>query len=110
MEEEVKCFDCNGKAQLMYEELSLFGGKIRLRDQPYYKCLKCKEEFVTSDQMRQTERELNAFNITKTIVSTGRSLAITIPAEFITYYNIKKGKKVKLFPESRNSFKVKIVG
>lgn len=106
--EKIKCVFCDGEADLKYETIELLGGKVTLKEQPYYKCKKCGNEFITSEQMKETEKQINVFSITRPIVSTGRSLAITIPTDLAKFYKLKKGEKVQLIPESKHSLKVKI--
>jgi len=57
---EIKCHICGGITKLKYESMKLLDGKFILEKQQYYKCVKCKEEFVTAYQMRDTENELNS--------------------------------------------------
>ncbi len=102
------CGFCGGEAELKFSDIKLFGGKIILREQPFFKCKKCKREFTTSDQMRETEKQLNVFSMTRPFVSTGGSLAITIPPDLAKFYNIKKGTKAQLIPESRCMLKVRM--
>lgn len=99
---------CGGATELKSETIKLFGGKIILKQQPYYKCRKCKKEFVTSEQMRETEKQINSFSVTRPIVSTGGSLAITIPTDLAKFYGLKKGKTAQLVPESRSVLKVRM--
>jgi uncharacterized Zn finger protein len=106
--EEIACVFCSEKAKLNYEIIELLGGKVVLKQQPYYKCRKCGKEFVTSRQMRETEKQINSFSVSRQIVSTGRSLAITIPADIAKFYKLKKGKNVQLIPESQQMLKIKI--
>ncbi|PIN98503.1 MAG: hypothetical protein COT90_03955 [Candidatus Diapherotrites archaeon CG10_big_fil_rev_8_21_14_0_10_31_34] len=106
--EKVDCGFCGGKTELKFETLELLDGKVILKQQPYYKCKKCRKEFVSSEQMRETEKEINSFNVLRPIISTGRSLAITVPADLAKFYNLKKGENVRLIPESRHLLKVKI--
>lgn len=108
MGEKIKCVFCGGIAEIKFENIELLSGKVVLRQQPYFKCMECKREFVTSEQMRETEKQINVFSITKPIVSTGRSLAITIPKELAKFFDLKRGGKVQLIPESRHLLKVKI--
>ncbi|MFH1544822.1 MAG: AbrB/MazE/SpoVT family DNA-binding domain-containing protein [archaeon] len=105
---EMKCVFCEGKAELKHETIELSDGKIALREQPYYKCMKCKKEFVSSEQMEETEKRINLFSFIRPIISTGRSLAITIPADLAKFYELRRGEKVRLIPESRRLLKVKI--
>lgn len=109
MEKEgMKCVFCEGKTTIGCENIELLDGKIVLKQQPYYKCLKCKKEFVSSEQMKETEKQINSFCVSRPIVSTGRSLAITIPTDLAKFYNLKKGEKVQLIPENRQMLKVKV--
>ncbi len=105
---EVRCVFCGGNAELKYEEIKLLDGKVILKEQPFYKCRKCKKEFITSQQMRETEAQLNTFSVTRPVVSTGRSLAVTIPTDLTKFYKLKKGEKVQLIPESKHILKIKI--
>jgi len=109
MEKEITCHLCNGKALLQFEELELDDGEITIKDSPFYKCSKCKEEFSTSKQMHELSEQINTkFVFSRPIINAGRSLAITIPADIVQYYKLKKGEKIKLIPESRNEIKLKI--
>ena len=59
MEKEIECHLCKGKAVLKFEDLKLGKGKITIKDSPYYRCSKCKQEYVTGKQMKETERQIN---------------------------------------------------
>lgn len=106
--EEMNCMFCEGNVELKHETIKLLGGKVILKDQPYYRCRKCRKEFVSSEQMGQTEKEVNTFSISRLIVSTGRSLAITLPKDIAEFYGLKKGEKVHLIPESKHVLKVRV--
>jgi len=104
---EITCHLCKGKASLEYETLSLNNGKITIRDSPYYKCGKCKEEFSTSEQMQDLSEQINSgFAFSRPLIQAGRSLAITIPKDLIESYNLKKGKSIRLVPESRKKIEL----
>jgi len=103
MEKEIKCHLCKGRALLHFEELSLDNGKIIIKNSPYYKCGNCREEFATSEQMQELSEEINKkFSFLRPIINAGRSLAITLPKDLINYYRLKKGKSIRIVPESRN--------
>ena len=109
MEKEIKCHLCEGKAVLKFEELKLDNGRITIKDSPYYKCLKCKEEFATSEQMHELSNEINSkFVFQRPIINAGRSLAVTLPADIVQYYKLKKGEKIKLIPESRREIRISL--
>ncbi|HLC36172.1 MAG TPA: hypothetical protein VJK05_01020 [archaeon] len=57
-EKEIKCVFCEGKALLKFEDLKLLEGKSILKDSPYFKCINCRKEFVSSNQMKETEKQL----------------------------------------------------
>jgi DNA-directed RNA polymerase subunit RPC12/RpoP len=104
----IECKVCGGSAEIKYENISLFDGKITLRDEPYYKCSKCKREFVTSEQMKESENRLNMFYVTRPVIATGRSLAISIPSDLAKFYSLKKGTEVKIIPENKQTIKIMI--
>jgi len=109
MEKEINCHLCKGKAELKFEELLLDNGKIIIKDSPYYKCKKCKEEFSTSEQMHLLSKQINQnFVFQRPIINAGRSLAITIPADIAQFYNLKKGMKIKIMPENRHRLRVEV--
>jgi len=106
--EKVKCIFCKGEAKLHYEDLNLLDGKMTLKGEPYYKCTVCKKEYVTSNQMKGTEEKINSFYITRPVIATGRSLAITLPPDISNFYSIKKGTRIQIIPESKTIFKIKL--
>ena len=102
MEKEIKCHLCGGKAVLKFESLELDNGRITIRESPYYSCQKCKEEFSTSEQMHELSNQINKkFVFKRPIIKAGRSLAITIPADLVEYYNLKSGETINLVPEGK---------
>ncbi len=109
MEKEIKCHLCRGKAKLKFEELKLDNGRIVIKDSPYYKCNKCGEEFATSEQMQELSEQINTkFVFQRPLINAGRSLAVTIPADIVEYYNLKKGKKIKIIPKNRHKIEITI--
>ncbi len=109
MEKEIKCVLCKGTAVLKFEELELDNGKITIRDSPYYQCTKCKEEFATAEQMRELSDQINMrFKFKRPIINAGRSLAVTLPADLVAFYNLKKGERIELIPESRHELRIRV--
>ncbi|MBU0635558.1 AbrB/MazE/SpoVT family DNA-binding domain-containing protein [Candidatus Micrarchaeota archaeon] len=107
MEKEIKCHLCNGKAKLKFEELKLDNGRITIKESPYYKCSKCKEEFATSGQMQELSNQINTkFVFKRPIINAGRSLAITLPSDIVQYYKLKKGEKIQIIPKNQKELKV----
>lgn len=108
--EKIKCHLCGGEAILKFEELKLSDGKIIIKDSPYYKCKKCGEQFATSEQMKALDEQIHRhFSFKRAIINAGRSRAVTFPADFADYYNLKKGRKIEMIPENQKEFRVKIV-
>ncbi|MDO8538263.1 MAG: AbrB/MazE/SpoVT family DNA-binding domain-containing protein [archaeon] len=106
---EIKCHLCGGKAILKFDELKLDEGKIVIKNSPYYECQKCKEKFSTSEQMQELSEQINTkFSFKRPIINAGRSLAITLPADLVEYYDLKKGEKITLIPEGKKGIKIKI--
>jgi len=107
MENEIKCHLCKGKAELKSEELVLDEGRIIIKDSPYYKCIKCGEEFASSEQMQELSNQINTkFYFERLIINAGRSLAITIPSDIAYSYKLKKGEKIKIIPENKNEIRL----
>ncbi|MBW1995466.1 MAG: YgiT-type zinc finger protein [Deltaproteobacteria bacterium] len=109
MEKEIECHLCGGKAILRSEDLKLDEGRIVIKGSPYYKCEKCGEEFATSGQMQALSEQINTrFVFERPIINAGRSLAVTLPSDLVHYYNLKKGEKIKIIPESKKELRIEL--
>lgn len=109
MEKSIECHLCGGEAKLKSEELLLDEGRIAIKDSPYYKCAKCGEEFATGEQMAELSGQINSkFVFHRLIINAGRSLAITLPSDIVQFYQLKKGKKIKITPEDRHTLRVSV--
>lgn len=105
----MNCPFCSGTAKLSKTSLDLFGKAITLKENPVYKCSECKEEFATGEMADKTlEKAKNQFAFCRKIVSTGGSLAITIPTDLAKYYKLGKGKKIELVPSGEKVLKIKV--
>ena len=109
--EEDECPVCRSSSKLKHEDLKLLDGKMIIKDSPYYKCTKCGEEFATSEQMQELSDQISfqrkKFFFQRPIINAGRSLAITLPADIVRNYSLKKGKKIKIIPENKNTLILK---
>lgn len=106
---EMKCPFCKSKAFLEQKETPLLNGLLVLKKDFFYKCSKCKEDFSTAEQVKAVSDELKkAFYFNRQVISTGGSLGITFPADLSDYYNLHKGEKVQLIPESRQEIKIRV--
>lgn len=102
MENEIKCHFCGGTAVIKYRDMVLDDGKITIKHEPYYECKKCKEQFCTSEQMFALDKRLHEqFAFKRNVIAAGKSLAITLPADLVTHYKIKKGRKVSILAEPK---------
>ena len=82
MENEIKCHFCGGVAFIKRRDIVLDDEKITIKDEPYYECKKCKEQFCTSEQMFALDKRLHEnFTFKRNIIVAGKSLAITIPSD-----------------------------
>lgn len=63
--EKIECPVCSGKANSFTVETKLLDGRVVLREDRFYKCGKCEEEFSTAEQMREAERQLRETHRTK---------------------------------------------
>jgi YgiT-type zinc finger domain-containing protein len=61
MNTKITCDSCGGEAILKYRDIMLNDNKIIIKDEPYYKCQKCKDCFVTNEQMKKIH--INRFKI-----------------------------------------------
>jgi hypothetical protein len=101
MEEKIKCHLCGGEAELKYENLELDDGKITIKDSPYYHCSKCKEDFSTSEQMFELDKQIHTkFAFRRNLTKSGRSISLNIPSDLAENYNLKKGKEIELIPQN----------
>lgn len=101
MEEDDICIKCGKKAELRKGKFKMFGGRVVL-DEEGYQCGHCGERFYTSAQMRLIEKQLHEkYEFRRTVIETGRSLAITLPSDFVDFYNIHKGSQVTVVPDGK---------
>lgn len=106
-EKIIKCI-CGGKAKLFVRETKLFDGRVVIKDDEGYKCTRCGDVFFTSKQMRKFEKQLREkYFFKRQVISTGRSLAITFPHDFVEFYNLKKGKTVEIIPQGAKEARLK---
>lgn len=106
---KIKCPACEGDAKLSKTSLELFGGTVSIKDNPIYECKNCGEKFATGQMADKTlEEAKKQFAFCRQIVSTGGSLAITIPTDLAKFYRLRKGEKIELVPAGEKLLKVKI--
>ena len=110
--EENECPICRSSSRLMHEDLKLLGGKVVIKNSPYYKCKKCGEEFATSEQMQELSDKISIerqkFFFKRPIINAGRSLAITLPSDIVHKYSLKKGNIIKIIPENDTTLTLKL--
>ncbi len=104
---KINCPICSGKAVLSKTNLDFFNGFISLKDNPIYECEKCKEQFATGKIVDKALRNAKSgFNFSRQIISTGGSLAITLPSDLSEYYSLEKGSKIQIIPQSKNEIRI----
>ncbi len=92
---------CGSTAELCVKEKTFFGGRVVLRNYEYYRC-KRGHEYLTSEQASRHDEEFRRqYFVHRQIISTGRSLAVTFPSDFVDFYNLKKGKKITIVPAGK---------
>jgi hypothetical protein len=108
LKNKIKCPICNKWAKLTKTNLSLFEGKLKVKDTPIYECKKCKEQFGEGESIDAVQKmvEKEYFNFQRQIISTGGSLGITFPGDLSSYCKLKKGSVVNIFPLSKNEIRI----
>ncbi len=103
MNTKITCDSCGGEAILKYRDITLNDNKIIIKDEPYYECQKCKDCFVTNEQMKKLDKRIHeSFIFKRNVIVAGKSLAVTLPADVVDYYKIKKGNKVSILTDSKS--------
>ena len=113
MEKKEECIFCGGKGKLAYEDIKLLGGKVIIKDAPHYKCQSCGEKFSTSKQMYQLSDKIQEirnerFIFHRSVISAGRSLAITFPSDLAKFYNMRKGTKAEIIPKGKKELLIRL--
>lgn len=104
---KIKCPICDGKAILSKSSLKLFNGAITISDNKMYKCEECGEKVATGKMIDKSMKKAGEnFNFSKQIISTGRSLAITLPTDLLEFYKLRKGSKIRLVPSGKNEIRI----
>jgi hypothetical protein len=97
---------------LKKRDIKLLGGKMVIKDSPYYECTKCGKTYATSEQMQELSDIINVqrqkFFFKRPIINAGRSLAITLPADIVENYSLKKGRMVQIIPENKKTLILKL--
>lgn len=107
---KIGCPVCGKAAVLSKDSITLFHGVLTVKDNPFYKCTECSEKFAIGEMVDGiVENAKKQFRFTRKIVSTGGSLAITLPSDLSEFYKLHKSGKVELIPESENEIKI-VVG
>lgn len=103
----MNCPICGEKAFLSKQSLDLFNGLFKLKDNPIYECKNCFEKFATGKMVDLAlDMAKEQFNFRRKIISTGGSLAITLPIDLSEFYKMKKGKDVQLIPKSKKELRI----
>ncbi len=97
---EIDCI-CGEKAHLMVKDTKLFGGRVIVRNDEMYRCRR-GHTFLTPEQMKKFEKKFREqYFFHRQLIETGRSLAITMPSDFIEFYDLRKGSKVTIVPSGK---------
>jgi YgiT-type zinc finger domain-containing protein len=109
----VKCPICEkGSLHKAKVKESMFG--IALGEFDGERCDKCGETFLDSTSMKEIEKRAKAkgiWGISKkiTIVKSGNSLAIRIPAKIARFLNLRDGEEAIIHPEGKERLVIEIV-
>ena len=109
---EMTCPFCRSTAKLTKYDAKLFNGELVVNGVPIYRCGDCGEEFSSSEMVDEGLRlakeafSKKGFNFQRQVISTGGSLAITLPTDLSKHYNLKKGSVVKVIPFSKNEIRI----
>ncbi len=108
---------CCAKCHLEMKEVLLpkyeYVGGIPLHNVSAYRCHKCGNIFFTERQAKDMESRVNelkehCFGFERKVTVSGKSLAITIPRELVSYLKIHRGQKLKVFPMAKEGFMIKV--
>lgn len=108
----MKCYLC-GKGELIKKEVvrKLYGKVIGKFEAEV--CAKCSEVFYdeeTSRKITEKTKELGLWGLearTKIGVS-GSTLDVRLNKKLVDFFNLKKGKEVKIYPEDEKRFIVEV--
>ena len=107
----MKCIICNGKTirkNVDYRESGISLGNFIANV-----CQKCGEIYFdekTAEKIQQKSKQMGLFGLAKKakVAEIGNSIAIRIQKEIAAFLNLKKGKEVTIFPESKNDLHINI--
>ena len=92
---------CGGTAVLKFKDAKLFDGKLVLKNDAYYHCTRCGENYFTSAQMGRQEPKVRKFlGLDRKFTSAKGLVTATIPPIIAKEQGIKKGGKFKVVVES----------
>ncbi len=105
MKEEDICWECNEKMIKKEVDYSLYG--IKIGKFPALVCPKCGETYFseeTSKKITEITKKKGLWGLgAKTkIGQAGSTLDIRLNKQIINFMELKKGKEVNVYPESKN--------
>ncbi len=107
----MKCVLCNGetvKKNIEHKELGVSLGTFKADV-----CQKCGEVYFdqqTAQKIQEKSKELGLFGLSRKakVAEIGNSIAIRIPKEIADFLQLKKGKEVIIFPESKHELHIEV--
>ncbi len=106
----MKCVICGNKTSEKIVEHKEFG--VLLGKFPAQVCA-CGEVYyneTTVEKIQEKSKKLGLFGLAKKakIAKLGNSIAIRIPKEIVNFLNLKKGREVIIFPETKHDLKIHV--
>ena len=107
----MRCVMCGGNAiskNVEYKEFGVVLGNFKANV-----CKKCGETYFdeeTAEKIQQKSKQMGLFGLSKKaiVAEVGNSIAIRIPKEIAEFLDLKKGKEVTIFPESKRGLRINL--
>ena len=107
----MKCVMCGGKTiqkMVEHKEFGILVGTFLAEV-----CKKCNEAYFDekiAEDIQKKSQKLGLFGLARKVkvAELGNSIAIRIPKEIGKFLDLKKGKEVVIFPETKHELRIQI--
>ncbi|MFQ6061954.1 MAG: hypothetical protein ACE5J9_02100 [Methanosarcinales archaeon] len=86
------------------DKIEIFEGTGLYEEGEVYKCPKCGEVLLDSEQIDSFQRKANIFKIRRKLNVIGNSITMQVPKSLQEYYQFNNNIEVKLIPNQRKNY------
>jgi len=105
---DLKCDVCGTKYEKTKEMVEVIEGTGYFEENEVYKCPKCGDIIMTSEQLRTLRNKAGHFRLKRKLGISGNALVLRIPADLKEFYHLSKEDVVEIIPIDKKKFLVEV--